>query len=288
MSSEQKLINGCRINIDTTELISLAPPVGREWDTEAIISNVLKIFPEDTLVDVSKNKITFTNNFPNMWFRNNPDAITSALMEFTVADETFRPGTYKGDWISSYGLEDVLKKDHLDFLNTDVVTCVIQNGNRYTLETARFGDLFSQKKNDGLFTWLAITNVDGWKPVLQALKEYTPSSEEVVYFKVLTDTLVEDVVSVRRLAESFRDELLGENTRRIIAARRLMALPTMDVWKCYNCYLVVIQDGITRYLDNGTTPVCPCCGIDSLVDGSISDHDLKELNKASFNLPEQE
>ncbi len=39
MSSEQKLINGCRINIDTTELISLAPPVGREWDTEAITSS---------------------------------------------------------------------------------------------------------------------------------------------------------------------------------------------------------------------------------------------------------
>jgi NAD-dependent SIR2 family protein deacetylase len=51
---------------------------------------------------------------------------------------------------------------------------------------------------------------------------------------------------------------------------------------CYHCLQVFGLLEIHEYQDNGKTPVCPRCGIDAVIPGTVPKGDLMEMNIKMF------
>lgn len=54
-----------------------------------------------------------------------------------------------------------------------------------------------------------------------------------------------------------------------------------DQMGCYYCMSIINVGDITEFCDNGQTPICPECGVDSLTDDI---NKLAELHKAKFGV----
>lgn len=56
----------------------------------------------------------------------------------------------------------------------------------------------------------------------------------------------------------------------------------MDIYSCFHCFGYVEPEEIREYIDQGQTPVCPLCGVDSLIQGKHSQEELQRIHKGAF------
>jgi len=52
---------------------------------------------------------------------------------------------------------------------------------------------------------------------------------------------------------------------------------------CFYCCRKFVPDDIVEWVDNGTTALCPHCGIDSVLPGNIKTDVLREMYEYWFN-----
>lgn len=51
---------------------------------------------------------------------------------------------------------------------------------------------------------------------------------------------------------------------------------------CYFCLQIFPEDEIKEWVDDGKTPICPRCGVDSLIFGQVTRGALEQLREFYF------
>lgn len=53
---------------------------------------------------------------------------------------------------------------------------------------------------------------------------------------------------------------------------------------CFYCLKTIAPAEITEWVDGGETPICPHCGVDSVLPGVVSKETLASLHKRAFSV----
>ncbi len=75
------------------------------------------------------------------------------------------------------------------------------------------------------------------------------------------------------------------NTLTLYTSLRAGALPADAPVTCVYCRSILPFSTICGWTDGGDTPICPRCGIDFIVPGTMGAEALAEAHEAAFGLP---
>jgi len=59
-------------------------------------------------------------------------------------------------------------------------------------------------------------------------------------------------------------------------------LDKVDVCGCYHCINTFDVEEVTEFVDNGTTALCPHCGVDSIIPGTVNKFFLEKAYQKYF------